>query len=164
MKNFLLFIVASFLVLSSCSRTKQVGGIAYQFGEEGATVVDADTPYAGKVVIPDSVPFEGKKIPVVAIAGKAFKDCKKLVEVVIPAAVASIGSKAFSGCSSLRHVECQVETPLEVDEETFEGVDMDKCTLMVPLQSAESYSNMPVWNKFLFGAGTETVKTKNDNK
>ena len=60
--------------------------------------------YAGKVVIPESVTYEGNTYSVTSIRGFAFQDCSSLTEVTIPGSVTSIGEWAFSGCSSLTEV------------------------------------------------------------
>ena len=57
--------------------------------------------YAGKVVIPESVTYEGNTYPVTSIGGYTFCFCSDLTEVTIPNSVTSIGEMAFRDCTSL---------------------------------------------------------------
>ena len=60
--------------------------------------------YAGKVVIPESVAYEGNTYFVTSIGERAFWDCERLIEMTIPNSVTSIGSCAFFGCGGLTEV------------------------------------------------------------
>lgn len=60
-----------------------------------------DHAYAGNVVIPTSVQFEGVRYSVVAIGDHAFNRCWKLTSVTIPHSITRIGDSAFSGCYTL---------------------------------------------------------------
>ena len=66
---------------------------------QGSSVYNAD--YAGNVVIPESVTYEGKTYPVTSIHLSAFYGCSGLTEVTIGSNVTSIGQSAFYGCSGL---------------------------------------------------------------
>ena len=57
--------------------------------------------YAGAVVIPSSVKYNGVTYSVTSIRNNAFDGCKSLTSIVIPYSVTSIGDDAFFNCSSL---------------------------------------------------------------
>ena len=57
--------------------------------------------YAGKVVIPESVTYEGNTYPVTSIGWYTFCFCSDLTEVTIPNSVTSIGEMTFLDCTSL---------------------------------------------------------------
>ncbi len=91
----------------------EVGGIYYNFNEDGSTVsvsYRGTTPYeygaeyTGSVVIPASVTYNGTTYSVTSIGKFAFYFCSGLTSVVIPNSVTSIGGDAFVGCSGLTSV------------------------------------------------------------
>ena len=69
---------------------------------QGSSSANAD--YAGKVVIPESVTYEGKTYSVTSIVNYAFKACSGLTELTIPGSVTYIGASAFEGCRGLTEV------------------------------------------------------------
>ena len=60
--------------------------------------------YTGKVVIPESVTYNGTTYSVTGIGGSAFRYCSGLTSVTIPNSVTSIGKDAFAECSGLTNV------------------------------------------------------------
>ena len=60
--------------------------------------------YAGNVVIPESVEYNGMTYPVTSICNGAFWNCSGLTSVTIPNSVISIGEQTFYGCSGLTSV------------------------------------------------------------
>ena len=84
---------------------EKVGGIYYNFSEDGATVTFGDEFYVGDVLIPQTVADSlGTSYDVIAIGQKAFYNCSGVTSIVIPECVTSIQSLAFCGCSSLTEV------------------------------------------------------------
>ena len=60
--------------------------------------------YAGKVIIPSTVTYNGTTYSVTSIGEKTFIDCYSLTSVTIPESVTSIGTRAFEDCTSLKSV------------------------------------------------------------
>ena len=60
--------------------------------------------YSGKVVIPESVTFNGNTYNVTSIAGSAFLSCSSLTSVCMPNNIVSIGTFAFEDCTTLTEV------------------------------------------------------------
>ena len=63
-----------------------------------------DNEYAGEVIIPSTVTYNGTTYSVTTIKERTFYDCSSLTSVTIPNSVTSIGGEAFAGCSSLTSV------------------------------------------------------------
>ena len=60
--------------------------------------------YAGKVVIPESVTYNGTTFSVSSIGDYAFQQCTDLTNITIPNSVTSIGNNSFQGCSGLTSI------------------------------------------------------------
>lgn len=83
-----------------------VDGIAYnEYSNIFCEVAPSDTKYSGDIVIPATVTYEGRTLPVDAIGVRAFAGCSSLTSVKIPDSVGEIYGAAFAGCSSLTAVE-----------------------------------------------------------
>ena len=72
-----------------------IDGIYYSFDETEASVTSGNTKYAGSVVIPQTVTFDGNTYQVTSISSQAFYKCYDLTSISIPSSITSIGSKAF---------------------------------------------------------------------
>lgn len=60
--------------------------------------------YAGDIVIPSSVEYNGITYRVTSIGDNAFFNCSGLTSVTIPNSITSVGNGAFRGCSGLTSV------------------------------------------------------------
>lgn len=111
MKNFLMFILATFCCIGASASEFVVDGICYVETSErtvGVTFsIDKSADYKGltSLVIPEKVTYEGVTYDVTSIGSTAFRDCDSLKSVVIPDCIDSIGSQAFRGCISLTEIE-----------------------------------------------------------
>ena len=57
---------------------------------------------SGKVVIPSTFEYDGKKYKITAIGECAFEANKKITSVKIPDTVKKLGDGAFNGCTKLK--------------------------------------------------------------
>ena len=79
-------------------------GIRYCLDGSEAQVFDGRYYSESKLIIPNSVWYNGIKYPVTSIRYHAFYECKSLTEVTIPNSVTTIGSRAFYSCTGLQKV------------------------------------------------------------
>lgn len=87
----------------------EVGGIYYNYNSQNqtATVTSSGTSekYSGNIVIPPSVTFNGRTMPVLTIGNGAFYGCKGLESVSLPEGLSEIGDDAFRDCSILSAIK-----------------------------------------------------------
>lgn len=115
MKKIFTLLTAVMLYVSTMSAASVlIGDLYYELNDsywtgseyvKGARVMSSPAKYTGKVVIPESVVYNDKNYPVVAIGNSAFGSCSGLTEVVIPNSVIEIEGQAFSGCTSMTTIE-----------------------------------------------------------
>lgn len=91
------------------------------------------------ITIPDNV---------TSIGVSAFNGCSNLKSLYLPANLKTIGDAAFNCCESLTRINAKMKEPVAIDEDTFVGLDYDKCELLVPEGSAEAYRQAAVWSNF----------------
>ena len=84
--------------------TVTIAGITYTFYIDSCIVTKCDTDKSGNAIIPSSVNFDGKALPVKSIGDKAFWECTKITDVTIPDSVTEIGENAFFDCTGLASV------------------------------------------------------------
>lgn len=91
------------------------------------------------ITIPDNV---------TSIGVSAFNGCSNLKSLYLPANLKTIGDAAFNCCGSLTRINAKMKEPVAIGEDTFTGLDYDKCELLVPEGSAEAYRQAAVWSNF----------------
>ena len=89
----------------------EVDGIYYNYLDNNNVEVtyrgnyyDSYEEYAGEVIIPSTVTYNGTTYSVTSIGYGAFYHCSSLTSINIPNSVTSIGSSAFYDCSSLTSI------------------------------------------------------------
>ncbi len=146
-------------IVSSSKRTCEVSHPNY-FGS-----------YSGSLTIPEMVTYSGRTYTVVGIGmwafcycpeltivempntityidEVAFQECYGLISVTISNSVTEIGQQAFWYCESLTSIFLLNPEPPECGSGVFSNVDIEACTLYVPIGSYEAYSTTRVWENF----------------
>ena len=88
---------------------------------------------------------------VTSIGSLAFSSCSSLTSVTIPNSVTSIGNYAFSGCSNLTTIISETEDPFGIGDKVFNSSDKDiysTATLIVPSGKKATYQMTEGWKKF----------------
>ena len=112
MKRIIFPLLALFTCVCAQSQIIDVNGIYYRLVQDttagnndniiaAVTTMGETDHYQGSISIPSSVSYNGTDYTVAAIADMAFKGCKQLTSVAIPASVTQIPSGLFYGCSNL---------------------------------------------------------------
>ena len=92
------------------------------------------------IYIPKSVTY---------IGGTAFYQCTSLSSITIPQNVTYIGLQAFERCASLISITNLNPVPVDIYRSVFREVNINACTLYVPVQSVEAYKAAEVWKEFI---------------
>lgn len=103
MKRYFATITASLLVAICFGKSYKINGIMYDLNGKEAKVVAKNTS-TGKITIPQTVKYKNATYTVTAIGPNAFKGCKTLKSVTLPASVTEIGTSAFIDCKALTTV------------------------------------------------------------
>ena len=91
------------------------------------------------ITIPNSVTI---------IGDLAFVDCKRLNYINIPNSVTSIGEHAFRNCRELKAVTVGWRTPLAIQSDVFELINLNEVKLIVPKATKSIYQTANVWKNF----------------
>ena len=104
-KYFILALVICCSIINvSAQTTFTKGGLKYITTSDTTVSVSTDVTLTGKLVIPESVEYEGAQYSVTSIGSAAFRYCSGLTSVTIGNSVTSIGSFAFEDCSGLTSI------------------------------------------------------------
>ena len=68
-----------------------------------------------------------------------------------------IGAFAFANCRGLREVRLSAVVPLACADNAFDGIDLSRVKLIVPVQAKKAYRNAPGWRNFFSRHEMENV-------
>jgi hypothetical protein len=102
---------------------------------------------------------------VTSIGYCAFAHCDGLTSVTIPEGVIDMDGSVFADCYNLKDIEVRWNTPLFVQGNLFENVDISQSTLYVPFGTKPLYDTAAVWQNFgriIEKSPTDIHQIKND--
>ena len=123
----------TFTIINANAKTCKVG--------DGINI-SVPTGTYGLVTIPSSV----NGFTVTQIDYKAFYNCSKIAETVIPISISSIGSYAFSGCNNLTTVTVGWGNPISIGSNCFSNAA--NAVLYVPMGTEYEYNIATGWKEF----------------
>lgn len=84
---------------------------------------------------------------ITVIGSSSFFHCPKLTELTLPEAVNTIDNYAFS-YSGLKELTVAWQYPLQIENNVFDGVNLTKSVLKVPIGTKHLYEASSVWQYF----------------
>ena len=100
--------------------------------KDGTAAIDAIKATSKKTVtVASTVTVNGVKYKVTKIDANAFKNCKKVTKVTLPATVTTISKNAFAGAKKLTTVTLKVTKAITVKKGAFKGLNTKKITIKV---------------------------------
>jgi hypothetical protein len=107
MKRILFFLLTILLAIgaSAFSGEVEINGIKYYVVTKAKTAEVRANNYAGDIVIPSSITYEGIVCKIEKIGDNAFANCASLTSVTLPTSISSIGNFAFKNCDKLFSIE-----------------------------------------------------------
>ena len=105
MKKFIITLIMLSSVIITRAYDAEINGIYYNLDKSSlnaeVTSSPTDKPYAGDIIIPETVVFESTEYVVSSIADNAFFFCTELLSISIGDNVKEIGTTAFDSCDKL---------------------------------------------------------------
>ena len=117
LRAWLCALVALLGILPAKAYDFRVDGIYYELKGEEVTVTNESGgntrgSYAGDVVIPSTVSYDGKVYSVTSIDSGAFSWCTEITSVSIPHSVTSVGKGLFFYCLNLEEIMVSADNPV----------------------------------------------------
>ncbi|MDD6000386.1 MAG: leucine-rich repeat domain-containing protein, partial [Lachnospiraceae bacterium] len=103
--------------------------------------VAPDNKTVAGIAIPETIASDGVTYKVTSIAPNAFKGCKKLKKVTIPAGITSIGAKAFYGCKNLKNITVKSTSLNKIGKKAFAKIHA-KAKVKVPKAKKAAYKKL----------------------
>jgi len=125
----------------------QCNGLNEEFVFPPNLVFIADSAFAGCIGLSGNLQFP---LNLTAIGTAAFSGCRNISSLYLPSSLSLIRQRAFEFCDGLQTLTNMSQTPIQIDESVFTGVDKAACTLKVPRNSIDLYKNSLVWQDFFY--------------
>ncbi|MGE5395002.1 MAG: leucine-rich repeat protein [Candidatus Saccharibacteria bacterium] len=134
-------------VLFNKAQTKLIQCVA---SKNGSYTIPATVTTIGDYAFYDRGLLTSVTIPpsVVSIGKNAFNSCRKLTTTTIPSSVTYIGEWAFASCYALNSLYTNSVIPVNLDASPNVFIQVNGCTLYVPIGSKDAYQKANQWKNF----------------
>ena len=110
--------------------------------------------YTGRVVIPESVTYNGRIYSITRIGSHAFEDCSELTSITIPNSVTRIGFFAVSDCTGLKSITIPNSVTI------IEDYAFADCTRLTSITIPNSVTSIG-WYAFAGCTGLKSITISN---
>lgn len=97
------------------------------------------------------------------ISQYAFANCTALESITLPASVATLEMYAFQNTTSLTTITSLMNTPIDLRDDIFTGIDANTRKLIVPTNAVTAYQSAPNWKDFTIQGGGYLVSAVPNN-
>lgn len=156
MKKSFLLLTLLWGALSAWAHDAEVEGIFYNLNNANKTAIvtfkgdyffSYDDEYAGNVVIPQAVTYNGITYSVTSLGENCFWGCHSLTSITIPNSVTSLGKGCFANCSRLTSIYMLPSTPPSTGDLVFKGTPL-KAVYVVDENAKTAYQAKNPWNEY----------------
>ena len=129
------------------SNTIFIDSVKYRLNDDYTAEVTDYSGTPGNITIPESVTYEGFTFKVTSIGSSAFSGCTSLTSITIPDSVTTIGNNAFNGCSKLKKIEIP-DNVTYIGSKAFDGTAF--------------YNTVKNWKDGVLYCGNHLISAKSD--
>ena len=129
------------------SNTIIVDSVKYRLNDDYTAQVISYSGTPENITILESVTYEGLTFKVTSIGSSAFSNCTSLTSVTIPNSVTTIGYDAFNGCSKLKKIEIP-DSVTYIGSKAFDGTAF--------------YNTVKNWEDGVLYCGNHLISAKSD--
>ena len=129
------------------SNTIIIDSVKYRLNDDYTAEVISYSGTPGNITILESVAYEGITFKVTSIGSSAFSGCTSLASVTIPNSVTNISCDAFNGCSKLKKIEIP-DSVTYIGSKAFDGTAF--------------YNTVKNWEDGVLYCGNHLISAKSD--
>ncbi|MBQ8866350.1 MAG: leucine-rich repeat protein [Bacteroidaceae bacterium] len=98
-----------------------------------------------------AIPIRSVSVPesVKTLREYTFADCANLRFATLPSTITSLEDGVFYNCRQLMNLTVKALTPPTVADNTFRGVNTDRCIVSIPTESKKEYALATYWGRFI---------------
>ena len=129
------------------SNTIIIDSVKYRLNDDYTAEVISYSGTPGNITISECVSYEGITFKVTSIGSSAFSGCTSLASVTIPNSVTNISCDAFNGCSKLKKIEIP-DSVTYIGSKAFDGTAF--------------YNTVKNWEDGVLYCGNHLISAKSD--
>ena len=137
----LLILLQGVVTANAIEYTYKGKTLNYNITGNNTCSVGENSDISGDVEIPSSIIYNGDECTVASIGYRAFQGCSGLTSITIPNSVTSIGWNAFEGCSSLTSITLP-DSITSIGRDAFKG-----CSVLTSITLPNSVTSIG-WSAF----------------
>jgi len=113
-------------------------------------IIESGVKNIGNMAFLDCKNLTSVRIPntVIIIGKQSFSNCTSLPTIAIPSSATTIEENAFNNCTGLQSVVNLATTPQNINNNVFQGVNLNNIALGVSEGAIDLYKTVAIWKNF----------------